>query len=98
MTNEQDDKLPAAALDCGISNTDVVLMQAGELQSWKQPYGGDPTMHGVRDLVWQAGVELSARAFLAVTGGRHRRLPANIDGVPVVGVGELEAIARGGQA
>lgn len=33
---------------------------------------------------------------ICVTGGQHRRLPDAIDGVPVVKVGEIEAIGFGG--
>jgi type II pantothenate kinase len=35
--------------------------------------------------------------LVAVTGGHHRNLPDLLDGTAVVNVGELEAIARGGQ-
>jgi type II pantothenate kinase len=44
------------------------------------------------------GVELASLKRLAVTGGRHRSLPPQIERCTLVRVGEIEAIGRGGQA
>ncbi len=52
----------------------------------------------VRSILSKGDVEPNLLKLLAVTGGRHRLLPSAIDGCPVVGVGELDSIGRGGQA
>ena len=87
-----------AAIDFGISNTDIVAQVNGEWRRWTQPYTGQPDPEQVRALLAKGDVDLSRLSLLAVTGGRHRLLPARIGDCVVRGVGELEAIGRGGQA
>lgn len=87
-----------AAIDFGISNTDAVALQGDDWRRWTQPYVGEPDGAVVHSVLGQGGVELEDLPFLAVTGGRHRLLPAEIDGKRVVPVHELQAIGRGGQA
>ncbi len=88
-----------AAIDFGISNTDVVVYVDGELRRWSRPsreQPPDPEL--VRALLAVGGVELASLKRLAVTGGRHRMLPPQIEGCTLIRVGEIEAIGRGGQA
>lgn len=87
-----------AAIDFGISNTDTIAHIDGEWRRWTQPYIGQPDPTLVRAILAAGGVDLRALPQLAVTGGRHRLLPAQIDQCQVVGVSELQAIGRGGQA
>lgn len=85
------------AIDFGISNTDAVAAVNGELLYWHQPYKGDPDAALIHDILAVQGIELPQLARLAVTGGRHKLLPADIDGCPIVSVAEMTAIGRGGQ-
>jgi type II pantothenate kinase len=93
-----------AAIDFGISNTDVVAyagelpFRASGLRRWTRPFQGQPTPELVRDVLAAGGVDLAAVRALAVTGGRHGALPARIGECAVVAVGEVQAIGRGGQA
>ncbi len=89
-----------AAIDFGITNTDIVVEADGALRQWTRPSQGegDPTPALVADLLAAGGVALTALTALAVTGGRHRQLPATLGACPVVGVAEIAAIGRGGQA
>jgi type II pantothenate kinase len=89
-----------AAIDFGISNTDVVVQSddGATTRHWKQAYAGEPDADMVRTLLAQGGVDVGRLRALAVTGGHHRGLPETIDGCAVVGVNEVDAIARGGQA
>jgi len=87
-----------AAIDFGISNTDTIAHFNGEWRRWTKPYIGQPTPEVVRTILAAGGIQLEDLAKLAVTGGRHRLLPAQIDQCSIVGVGELQAIGRGGQA
>ncbi|MBK9713498.1 MAG: Fumble domain-containing protein [Kouleothrix sp.] len=87
-----------AAIDFGISNIDAVAYVGGALRRWTQPTDGTPAPELVRAVLAADGVDLSALRRLAVTGGRHHVLPARIGGCEVVGVGEVQAIGRGGQA
>ncbi|MCE7988470.1 MAG: Fumble domain-containing protein [Caldilinea sp. CFX5] len=89
---------PIAAIDFGISNTDIVAQINGETRRWTEPYTGYPDPDQVRAILAKGGVDLAALRKLAVTGGRHRLLPAQIGDCVVQSVGELEAIGRGGQA
>jgi type II pantothenate kinase len=88
-----------AAIDFGISNTDVVAYVDGELRRWNQPSRDQPPdPEFARAMLAAGGVELASLGRLAVTGGRHRSLPPQIEGCTLVRVGEIEAIGRGGQA
>jgi len=86
-----------AAIDFGISNTDVIALRHGILQRWSRPYDGDPTELTVRAILQAGGVCLDELPWLAATGGRHRVLPEQMAGVPVRKIGEVQAIGRGGQ-
>ncbi len=89
---------PRAAIDFGISNTDAVARVDGALRRWTQVYNGAPNEDVVRAVLAQGGVELDDFATLAVTGGSHRLLPAQIGRTRIVGINEVPAIGRGGQA
>jgi type II pantothenate kinase len=87
-----------AAIDFGISNTDVVARIDGRLRHWNQPYDGDPDEESVRAILAAGGIDLANLARLGVTGGRHKLLPANFGRTQIVPVNEVQAIGRGGQA
>jgi len=87
-----------AAVDFGISNTDVVARIGGQLHRWTKPYTGDPDEESVRAMLAAGGVALDELPFLAVTGGRHRVLPDRLGTAEVVKINEVQAIGRGGQA
>ena len=86
------------AIDFGISNTDAVAEVNGQLHRWTRASSGTPTHDSVREILSDGGVELAALATLAVTGGRHRSLPPRLAETAIVGVPEVSAIGRGGQA
>ena len=90
--------LCAAAIDFGASNTDVAAVVGGKLHIWTQPTEGIPTPELVKRLAAHTGVNFADFCAVAVTGGHSQALPEAIDGVPLRKVGELAAIARGGQA
>jgi type II pantothenate kinase len=87
-----------AAIDFGITNIDLVADAPGGLRRWTWPAGGEPDEELVRALLARGGVTLAEVEQLAVTGGRHKSLPAQIDHCRLVSVGEIPAIGRGGQA
>jgi type II pantothenate kinase len=87
-----------AAIDFGISNTDVVARIGGELRHWDQPYFGDPDEESVRVILAAGGIDLDDLDRLAVTGGRHKLLPTCLGRTQVVPLNEVHAIGRGGQA
>lgn len=65
---------------------------------WTRPSLGAPDHAGVEAVLADGGVALGALPRLAVTGGRHRELPARLGECEVVPVPEVIAIGRGGQA
>ncbi len=87
-----------AAIDFGISNTDIVATNQGAWQTWTRSYSHQPDAELVRASLQAGNIPLEALSHLAVTGGRHRLLPEQIEGCRVIGVNELTAIGRGGQA
>lgn len=92
------DRRLSAAIDFGISNTDVVARIGGEITRWNQPYDGDPDEASVRAILAAGGVKLEQLPWLAVTGGRHRVLPKKLGMTAVLPIDEVQAIGRGGQA
>jgi len=98
VTTSLPNQPPQAAIDFGISNTDIVAQVNGELRRWTEPYTGQPDPEKVHTMLAKGDIDLSDLATLAVTGGRHRLLPARIGNCVIKSVGELEAIGRGGQA
>lgn len=88
----------SAAIDFGISNTDVVARIGGELRRWNEPYQEDPDEASVRKILAAGGVELDNLDRLAVTGGRHRVLPDRLGKTAIVKISEVQGIGRGGQA
>ncbi|MEI2622955.1 MAG: hypothetical protein V9G23_02885 [Giesbergeria sp.] len=89
---------PQAAIDFGISNTDAVVRRNGAWQRWTHSYIGKPDAAVVRAALAEGGVALDDLEMLAVTGGSHRLLPAQIGATRLVAVNEVPAIGRGGQA
>lgn len=88
-----------AAIDFGISNTDVVIRtRDGKIHHWMQPYEGIPDEDTVKALLLVGGFEIDDMTRLAITGGQHRLLPARIQQCQLQSINEVEAIGRGGQA
>jgi len=87
-----------AAIDFGISNIDAVSLIDGTLHRWTRPSDGPPTAASVLAILDAGGLVLSSLPHLAVTGGRHRALPTSINNIALLGVNEVSAIGRGGQA
>jgi type II pantothenate kinase len=86
-------------IDFGASNTDVVARtDDGTTRHWLLPTAGAPSPDAVRRALATGGVTLTDCAWLAVTGGDRRALPASLDGVAITGVDEVSAIGRGGRA
>jgi len=87
-----------AAIDFGISNTDAVARVDGVVRRWSRATAGLPSHDSVREILAAGGVDLAGLESLAVTGGQHRTLPVLLGATSVVGVPEIAAIGRGGQA
>ena len=87
-----------AAIDFGISNTDAVADLNGAMRYWTRVATGAPDAAAVRDVLTAGGVDPDAALRIAVTGGRHKLLPASLGSSTVIAVPEVTAIGRGGQA
>lgn len=89
---------PQAAIDFGISNTDCIALVDGAWRRWTQGYTGQPDEAQVRQILANGEIDLDDLVWLGVSGGRHRLLPEQLGRCTVIGVDELTAIGRGGQA
>lgn len=87
-----------AAIDFGISNIDAVSIIDGALSRWTRSSDGPPSADLVQSMLEDGGVAARSLNHLAVTGGRHRSLPALIGTLVLRGVNEVSAIGRGGRA
>jgi len=86
-----------AAIDFGITNTDVLVETDGALRHWMRPSRGVPDGVRVAAVLAEGGVALTDVEALAATGGRSRELPDHLGSTRVTRVGEMAAIGRGGQ-
>jgi type II pantothenate kinase len=87
------------AIDFGLTITDIVVQDdGGALRRSLIPSTGKVDAAEVLHALETIGCKTRDFDRLIVTGGRHRLLPAQIDGVPVYGVNEVTAIGRGGLA
>jgi type II pantothenate kinase len=89
---------PAAAIDFGASNTDVVVYDGAAVRHWRLPSEGHPSDARLRQVLSVGHLVPGDVAWLAVTGGNRTSLAAELDGRPVYQVHEVEAIGRGGLA
>jgi type II pantothenate kinase len=86
-----------AAVDLGGTNVDVLVCREQAVTRRFFPSGQPPDPAVVRSLLQQAGVaEPGSLRWIAVTGGRHKELPDELDGALLIKVDELTAIGRGG--
>lgn len=97
MTSEQQ-HLPAAAVDFGASNTDVVIHDGTYSRHWRLPSEGHPSDERVRAVLAHGGVAPSDVAWIAVTGGNRTSLSPALDHRVIHQVPEVQAIGRGGLA
>jgi type II pantothenate kinase len=90
--------LPAAAVDFGASNTDVVIHDGTTVRHWRLPSEGQPCDARVRTVLAHGGVAPADVAWIAVTGGNRTALSSHLDGRAIHHVPEVQAIGRGGLA
>lgn len=89
---------PAAAIDFGASNTDVVVRDGSATRHWTLPSEGQPDEARVRRVLDAGGVSPRDLEWIAVTGGNRTMLPQSIDDRVLHRVDEVKAIGRGGLA
>ncbi len=83
---------PSASFDLGISNIDVLLRRAGQLEHTRLPNTTRPILEQFQALLQRFGPLERA----AVTGGQYRLLPDQVGGTRLVKISEVDAIGRGG--
>ncbi|MGH1365084.1 MAG: Fumble domain-containing protein [Calditrichia bacterium] len=87
-----------AALDFGLSNTDLVIFKGHSVEYGTSPSRQPASSEQLRLLLTKNRSSLRGLQFIGVTGGRHKELPDQLDGVPIYKINEVEAIGRGGQS
>jgi type II pantothenate kinase len=91
-----------AAIDFGLTNVDVVVSENIDVESITRsamvPSERKVDVTQLARALKAVGHRVVDFDRICVTGGQHRKLPNNVDGVPVVKVGEVEAIGWGGVA
>lgn len=86
-----------AAIDFGLTNTDVVIQREdGTLAQCMVPSAGGVNERQRERALAAAGQRLLDFDHIVVTGGQHRKLPAQIGAVLITGINEVTAIGRGG--
>lgn len=89
-----------AAIDFGLTNIDVVVARSGRATAFEQtalvPSQRLVNVAQLRRALDAVGHAPSDFERICVTGGQHRKLPDDADGVPIIKVGEIDAIGLGG--
>jgi len=86
------------AVDFGLSNTDLVILDEHSEERATRSSLQPASAEQLKLLLTEDRPSLSELQFIGVTGGRHRELPDQLDGVPIYKINEVEAIGRGGQS
>jgi type II pantothenate kinase len=83
-------------LDFGMTNLDGVLLENNVLlRGWRMDCTG-ASLDSTRAALGEGEVRLEMLQAIGTTGGRHREMPVSFKGVPIVKVGEADAVGRGG--
>lgn len=85
-----------AAIDFGITNTDVVVRSAGTLNHIRLSTSALPILEQLREVIREVEDPANPLERIAVTGGRYRSLPAQAGLLPLVKINEVQAIGAGG--
>jgi type II pantothenate kinase len=83
-------------LDFGLTNLDAMLLEGqDEARGWSMSSPG-ASVRAVQNALDAGEVDLGDLTVIGTTGGRHKELPERIADIPLVKVGEADAIGRGG--
>jgi len=85
-----------AAIDFGITNIDTILRLNGDLVHTRLLNSGQPLGEQINAIIQAFQTDCPHLQRVAVTGGRYRSLPGQINGIELVKVSEVAAIGRGG--
>ena len=84
-------------LDFGLTNLDAVLVEDGQVvQGWRQDTRGIASLESIEQVVDGHNINLGRLTCIGTTGGRHKDLPSNFQGIPIFKIGEAQAVGRGG--
>jgi type II pantothenate kinase len=84
-------------LDFGLTNLDVVLVENGQMvQGWRQDTQGAPSLATLEQITLDLNIKLENLSCIGTTGGRHKDLPSSFKNVPILKIGEAQAVGRGG--
>jgi len=86
-----------AAVDFGLSNTDVVVWEEHTTECRTIRFNTPATPENLKEILTEFYPGLKKIELIGVTGGRHKDLPDHLEGIPIYKVNEVEAIGRGGQ-
>ncbi len=94
---DQSNPTNIAAVDFGITNTDVVVLDAmGNPKLMTVPSNPTMSIDELHRVLQLAGVALPSLAKVAVTGGKHRLLPDHVGNTAIIHVNEIASVGAGG--
>jgi type II pantothenate kinase len=86
-----------AALDFGISNTDVIVANKETVIATKTiPSNTNLSLDELHRVLHLVGISAGQLKRIAVTGGKHRLLPSHLNNIEIVHVNEITAVGTGG--
>ncbi len=84
-------------LDFGLTNVDAVLVENGQIiQGWRQDTRGTASIEILEQIMLDHGIQLEHLTCIGTTGGRHKDLPSSYQGIPILKIGEAQAVGHGG--
>ena len=85
-----------AAIDFGITNTDVILRNGNQISHSRLSSTQLPILDQLREVIHLVEDPPGSIERVAVTGGRYRSLPEQAGLLPLVKINEVQAIGAGG--
>ncbi len=83
-------------LDFGITNLDAALLKDGRLKRGVRLDSPGASLESLASALRHLELGFDALSAIGTTGGKHRELPSQLKGVPIVKVSEADAVGRGG--
>ncbi len=84
-------------LDFGLTNLDGVLVKDGAIiRGWRQDTKSAASLELLTQILITNQIEPSSLTCIGTTGGRHKDLPSQFQGIPIIKINEAQSVGRGG--
>jgi type II pantothenate kinase len=84
------------AIDFGISNTDIAVLNNNDIVFYSEPSKSEPlNSNYIKKILSEHNIQISDVSMLGVTGGKSSDLENEIEGIEIIKINEIDAIGLG---